>query len=576
MQWKLNISFIFFTFLLCAKLSYASAQPLFEPQDINNLWYVWSGYDGHDTDIYCSQWDGINWTKPYQLTDNTTNDFSPAVAIDRNGNPWVVWVGLDGINTSIYCRYWDGNNWRETRQVDDVDIYSDTTPTITVDKDNTSWITWAGSDGIDDDIYISHWDGKNWTSSIMVNTDDSTPDVMPVISNDKKDNIIIVWSGFDNGRYKLFFNQRIKNNWSIEKHILDEDRFSVDLPSALKRMDGSIELIWLEKNLVYCSLWDGKEWSSPKDKEILLPTDFFINISKEQIGPGYTAWEDENIFQSIRVIIPESQHRQKYITAGCKIETLLVWLKDQILPSALAGVEPNKYIAFGDSITEGGGVQENYPSRLERKLDEGIGPSTVVNEGIGGERTFQGLARIDDVLTTHNAQFILIMEGTNDIIYQYSTETIIFNLGEIIEHSKNFGTTPLIAQLTPRQDFLDNRVKEDVNPAIVNMAKEKTITCVDQYTEMAKDKSGYMQDTVHPNDEGYELMAQTWYNAIYTIHFPPEEEEDSGCGSIYPVYPNNKPKGLYINLIPLSVILLVILFLRLKLLIHGEEIWQSL
>lgn len=534
----------------------ASQQPIFEPQKIDNLWYVWAGYDGLDTDIFCSHWDGAGWGKPYQLTDNNTNDLTPAAAIDNNGNPWIVWAGWDGINTSIYCRYYNGKDWSNPLQVDDVDLYADTTPAIVVDKNNTPWITWAGSDGRDDDIYISHWNGKNWSSPLMVNTDDSTPDIMPVVSFDRQNNLILIWCGFDEDRYKLFFSKRIKNNWA-EEDTVAQDRFSVDLPLVLKGYDDTLQVMWYEKNICYKALWNEIEWSKPAESEILLPKDFF-NV--QMVGPAYISWIQDGIFQSIRIIPPNPQK-----TLVAHLEPFR-WIKDILCTDAYAAVEENKYIAFGDSITEGVGGTNNtgYPPRLEQRLDTRIGPSTVVNEGVGGERTIQGLGRIDDVLGAHNARFILIMEGTNDTTWQYSTETITFNLGEMIDHSINYGTTPLLATLPPRQDSLDGRVKDDINPAISGLAHEKGVTLVDQYTDLAKDKDKYMADHLHPNDAGYELMADTWFTAINNILNPQKEDEDddTGCGVVPPIYRNGKNTGLFNNLLFLTLLFIFILFLK--------------
>jgi len=227
-------------------------------------------------------------------------------------------------------------------------------------------------------------------------------------------------------------------------------------------------------------------------------------------------------------------------------------------------VEDNKYIAFGDSITGGVGAHEGYPSRLQRMLTERVTPSTVINEGVAGERTFRGASRIDDVLNAHNAKYILIMEGTNDVSVDYSTETIISNLRQMIDKAINFGTTPLIAGLPPRKDNLDDRVKLDINPAISALAQEKGIIYVDQYTEMATNKNAYMSDYLHPNDAGYELMAEIWCKAIKdNILYPPTDDDNKGCGAVPPMSRNNS-NGLHNNISLLALVVTFLLFLRYK------------
>lgn len=550
---------------------FAQGQFLFQPQQTDNLWYAWADYIGRNTEILIDHWDGSNWSKIEKLTDNSANALSPAVALDNKNNPWVVWTGYDGISTSIYCRHYDGRSWSETRQVDSVDIYWDSNPAITFDKNNTPWVTWVGSDGKDDDIYVSYWNGKSWAQPAMVNSDDFTPDVMPVIFTDENKNLIVVWCGFEVDRYKLFYSKRLNNKWTEEKPVVQNlARAGADHPNILKKPDGEIELIWNEQNLGYKSHWDGSSWSNPESIEILLPKDFFQKLS---VGSSYVSWEQDNICQSFRVM-PAVQKAQKVLTAYLRHNSAEYssWFSSFLCPTANAEVEENKYIAFGDSITAGigatttsDGVLNGYPPRLEKMLNEKIAPSIVVNEGNPGEYTPGGAERIDDVLNKNNAKYILIMEGTNDVTHNDSTETIIFFLGLIVEHSQNYGTTPLLAGLTPRMDFLNERVSDDINPAIKILAEEKGVTYVDQYTEFAKDKALYMSDgRLHPNDAGYQLMAETWFASIDNIINPGKKDKnkDSGCGVVPPIYRNGSNNGIFNNLLPLAVLTILLFFLR--------------
>jgi len=546
----------------------SSEQTLLDPQRTDTLWYTWAAYEGNSIQIFSSKWDKSNWTEPYKLSDNSTNTFTPAVTLDKDKNPWIVWAGQDGIKTSIYSRNYDGTNWSKITQVDEIDIYSDNNPSIAIDRNNIPWVTWTGSNGKNDDIYVTHWNGKNWASPTKINNEGPVPHVMSVITIDKENNPIIVWSGFEGDRYKLFFSQKIKNTWTQEKFVTESsNRFSVDLPNLLKTNDGTIELLWHEKNIHYKSLWNGIKWSEPLQiDELLIPKDF---LKENPVGSGCISWSENNLIKSIRIIQPPPIQKKLITTYKSNNSHInFAWLENIFISSAVAEVEENKYIAFGDSITYGIGATDDigYPVRLQEKLIARIGQSTVVNEGVPGDKTFDGLMRIDDVLNNDNAKYILIMEGTNDITYQYSTETIIFNLREMCNHAKDFGTTPLLATLTPRLDFLDERVRDDVNPAITTLAQENEIILVDQYTEMAKDTAAYIGDNrLHPNDAGYELIAETWFTAIDNILNPAEEESKGGCGAVPPIYKNNNSNGLFINLLLTGLLIIFILFKRLRL-----------
>ncbi|HUP42447.1 MAG TPA: GDSL-type esterase/lipase family protein, partial [Thermoanaerobaculia bacterium] len=106
------------------------------------------------------------------------------------------------------------------------------------------------------------------------------------------------------------------------------------------------------------------------------------------------------------------------------------------VPAASPAAAQTKYIAFGDSITNPGGDFDDpsrpcpeecgYPPRLEDLLQEAGIEAEVVNAGLGGEDTAQGLSRLDGVLAQEGGDVLLLMEGTNDISRGLSPETIRF------------------------------------------------------------------------------------------------------------------------------------------------------
>ncbi|MEZ5313432.1 MAG: GDSL-type esterase/lipase family protein [Thermoanaerobaculia bacterium] len=138
--------------------------------------------------------------------------------------------------------------------------------------------------------------------------------------------------------------------------------------------------------------------------------------------------------------------------------------KPSLFPSILAAslilgsshalaADPIVFLAFGDSITEGYGDTSSlgggYTRRLERWLDQMGYESTVENYGIGGETTTQGLSRIDDVLAG-GGDYLLLMEGTNDISRRVSVESILFNLDTMARRAETLGIVAVHGTLIPR------------------------------------------------------------------------------------------------------------------------------
>jgi lysophospholipase L1-like esterase len=193
---------------------------------------------------------------------------------------------------------------------------------------------------------------------------------------------------------------------------------------------------------------------------------------------------------------------------------------------------PNLYVAFGDSITRGYGsgdslgkecptiTGEGYPPKLERMIN-----STVLNEGVCGEMTSQGVERIRRVLSLEKPGFILIMEGSNDADVKRSAAIVKSNLRSMIESAKSNKTIPIIATLPPmccsRKYY--NKFINLINDQIRQLSIEEGIALADVSSDMKNDPrfiedphNLLSRDGLHPNDLGYEVIAKSFYNAIFT------------------------------------------------------------
>jgi len=200
--------------------------------------------------------------------------------------------------------------------------------------------------------------------------------------------------------------------------------------------------------------------------------------------------------------------------------------------SAVVSRDADQYVAFGDSITWGGGFF-GYPPRLEALLAEKYGAGRVWNAGVGGEQTSEGLARIDAVLSGTNSKYLLLMEGTNDASnLLVSIDAADFNLREMCRRAAAAGWTPLLATIPPRSDWVWDMASYrariyDLNDRIRQAAFDLQIPLVDQFDafmEYPASLGGYaalLFDGVHPNSLGYQLLAETWFAALKIVKFDP-------------------------------------------------------
>lgn len=162
---------------------------------------------------------------------------------------------------------------------------------------------------------------------------------------------------------------------------------------------------------------------------------------------------------------------------------------------------------------------------------------TNVNEGHWGWRIDQilngheddsGAGKLSDWLQQYTPDYALIHLGTNDIFQNQPLDQTIGELEQVISsiRAKNGGVRILLAQLIPANKFYDNYTDEAIrnyNSKVKALGDRLStaaspIVVVDQYTGF--DPSAMLHDDAHPNEQGEEVMAQKWYDALMPLITP--------------------------------------------------------
>ena len=174
---------------------------------------------------------------------------------------------------------------------------------------------------------------------------------------------------------------------------------------------------------------------------------------------------------------------------------------------------PNVYVAFGDSITYGSGVDSNdsYPTKLALMLKK-----TVINEGYPGAESFVGAEMVNDILAAYKPGFLLILFGINDLIMGYSEDEAIVSLQYICQAAIDNKTIPVLATLTPvsgeHHAFASG--VDRLNVLIRRLAADMNVALVDLDAAFNWNVAYLQDDGLHPNVQGYQLMAVTFYDVV--------------------------------------------------------------
>lgn len=162
-------------------------------------------------------------------------------------------------------------------------------------------------------------------------------------------------------------------------------------------------------------------------------------------------------------------------------------------------------VAFGNSLTYGIGasLEESYPSVLQKLTGR-----KVINAGISGELSADGLTRLPGILDQHQPQLMILIHGGNDMLRKKNLDKAADNLRDMIRvaHSKNIDVIMMSVPnptliLSPAKFY--EQVADEMNvPIIVD-----TIADVLQFPDSKS-------DAVHPNAKGYKIMAESLYEAL--------------------------------------------------------------
>jgi acyl-CoA thioesterase-1 len=166
-------------------------------------------------------------------------------------------------------------------------------------------------------------------------------------------------------------------------------------------------------------------------------------------------------------------------------------------------------VAFGDSLSAGLGLRarDAYPEVLQRLLDDQHYAYRVVNAGVSGDTTTDGVERLPDVVALHPAVVILEF-GANDGLRGVPVTEAYKNLEVLTEGLKKAGAKVLLAGMTLPRNYGPEYIHafEEMYPQV-----EKKYH-VARMPFFLQDVGGHPEltqpDGLHPTAEGARIIAK--------------------------------------------------------------------
>lgn len=499
------------------------AAPVLKMDPAGSMGAVWerSGREG-GTIVY-GRFDGEAPASIRTIAGGADPLSSPDLDYDAAAGAWIAWVRtVNGKSFVCVAGLAEGKTWIVNGRL----TASALQPRVLATPAQGIWVFWTGRDKGRDEIFAAAYRNRSWSGPMRLNKDDAVPHLGAAPALDANGFPWVAWSAYDGRAYRIYAASWDGEAWTAPETVSSGDGSDASPAAAL--VAGTTPLVvWSRAGRGSTALVGRFKKDGVWGPEIRLTPDTDLvaraprlSVSGETIS---LAWETGENSRSRRLSFGE-------LVAGTP------WRAASLAPPPVLDPtrDENHYTGFGDSITYA--ENQGYLPRLEVMLRQRYGTSTLWNEGIGGETTVEGLARFDAAVAAHASRYLMLMEGTNDVIFgDISMDTTAFDLGEMSRRAVQAGVLPLLATIIPRKDWywttpvFQARIF-DLNAKIRTRAAGQKIPLVDQFnvfyyypTTDGGWQSLILPDGVHPNPKGFDVMAAAWLDGIKILPFPPSE-----------------------------------------------------
>ena len=171
--------------------------------------------------------------------------------------------------------------------------------------------------------------------------------------------------------------------------------------------------------------------------------------------------------------------------------------------------KPTEILVFGDSIAAGFGLpqQEAFPARLEAKLRADGLSVHVINAGVSGDTTADGLARLDWSLA-EKPDLVILELGANDALRGLDPAAVRANLDKLIGKIEASGAKLLLAGMQAPANW-GEQYQQAFNGIYPELAEAHGIPLYPFVLDgVALDPKLNQPDGLHPNERGVAIIVE--------------------------------------------------------------------
>ena len=178
-------------------------------------------------------------------------------------------------------------------------------------------------------------------------------------------------------------------------------------------------------------------------------------------------------------------------------------------------------VILGDSLTygTGAGSGEDYASILA-----GNTGWNVINEGVPGNTSYDGLARLSQILEAHESgeqkiDLLIVELGGNDFLKHVPKTETVSNLKAILDQAKAKSINTVLIAIPEFSPVGAAFGALSDHPLYENLAEETDTPLIEDLFSDVLAKNSLKADPIHPNAAGYRLVATELQNALIDLGF---------------------------------------------------------
>ncbi len=175
-------------------------------------------------------------------------------------------------------------------------------------------------------------------------------------------------------------------------------------------------------------------------------------------------------------------------------------------------------VAFGDSLTAGYGVEpgKSYPDDLQRLIDAAGYKYHVVNMGVSGDTTTDGVQRLPDVVAA-KPKIVILEFGGNDGLRGLPVSTTRANQTQMVTTLQNAGIKILLAGMTLPPNYGPDYIRE-FEQVYVDLSRQFHLARIPFLLDGVAGHPDLIQsDGIHPTAQGCQIVSRLVMNNLQAL-----------------------------------------------------------